>query len=638
MNRVRKTLGGVACAAGLATLISAQSADAQSVNGWALDRYEPTPAGDVFFMSEHPWYSSTRRFAVGLFGDYAANPLVLRQTFADGSTARTRVVSDMLVGHLSGAVSFADRVGITLALPVSLYQDGSSSQTATTTLGPASGLGLGDIQIGARVRLFNQSDRDPVSLHLGATLYFPTGKRDHNTGDENFRFEPRAVLAGRASILRWSFTTSFMVRPGLDAVNIGVGNELRFSGALGFTFLNDRFTVGPEAYVATAIRDLPGGRTGNAAFTDAHWGGEVILGAHYLIADTVLVGLGGGFGMARGYGVPAGRALFSVAYAPVTREPDLGPSDRDGDQVLDPDDLCPDTPAGANPDPARRGCPLNDTDGDLVLDPDDLCVTVPAGDHPDPERRGCPTPDSDNDLVLDPQDQCVTTPQGPHPDPERPGCPDGDLDHDTYLDHADRCPDVSAGAHPDPARPGCPQPDGDHDLVPDGDDRCPTVPGAPSSDATQNGCPVHGVSVGSGHIHILEPVFFDTDLDVIKARSFPVLEAVADVLRSTPYIRRVRIEGHTDDRASREHNLDLSQRRAASVMRWLSEHGVEASRLEAQGFGPDRPVVSNQTREGRARNRRVEFIITDPAQQNNTVTGSAATSDPGDIHDSRGRH
>ena len=52
MNRVRKTLGGVACAAGLATLISTSRADAQSVNGWALDRYEPTPAGDVFFMAE----------------------------------------------------------------------------------------------------------------------------------------------------------------------------------------------------------------------------------------------------------------------------------------------------------------------------------------------------------------------------------------------------------------------------------------------------------------------------------------------------------------------------------------------------------------------------------------------------------
>ena len=73
--------------------------------------------------------------------------------------------------------------------------------------------------------------------------------------------------------------------------------------------------------------------------------------------------------------------------------------DRDGDGVLDPDDICPDTPQGQTPDPARRGCPAGDRDKDGILDPLDQCPDVPAGIHPDPDRIGCPLPDRDRDLV-----------------------------------------------------------------------------------------------------------------------------------------------------------------------------------------------------------------------------------------------
>jgi outer membrane protein OmpA-like peptidoglycan-associated protein len=140
-----------------------------------------------------------------------------------------------------------------------------------------------------------------------------------------------------------------------------------------------------------------------------------------------------------------------------------------------------------------------------------------------------------------------------------------------------------------------------------------------------------------GRINILSPVFFDTDRDTIKPQSFPILSRVADVLRASGFIRRIRVEGHTDDRGEHDHNVDLSNRRAISVMRWLTEHGIDGTRMEAQGFGPDRPITSNQTVVGRARNRRVEFVILDPAQPENTMTQSAATADPGEIRDSGSR-
>jgi outer membrane protein OmpA-like peptidoglycan-associated protein len=273
-------------------------------------------------------------------------------------------------------------------------------------------------------------------------------------------------------------------------------------------------------------------------------------------------------------------------------------------------------PAVVPPPPA----PPADTDHDGVLDPQDLCPTTPAGEHPDPARRGCPIGDADGDGVLDPQDQCVNEPAGEHPDPERAGCPDGDDDHDGVLNHADQCRTEPAGAHPDPARAGCPLRDRDGDTVLDDVDHCPDQPGAPNPDPNLNGCPGL-VTISAGQIHISQQVFFNNNSDVILPRSFPVLQAVADALRASPQIHRVSVQGHTDDVGNDAANLTLSQRRSESVVHWLTEHQIEANRLEAHGFGETRPMtpltptMTPQARNAaRAQNRRVEFVITDPAQ------------------------
>ena len=308
-------------------------------------------------------------------------------------------------------------------------------------------------------------------------------------------------------------------------------------------------------------------------------------------------------------------AIYSLADAPPPPPPPPPPSDTDHDGVVDPDDQCVSEPAGDHPDAARRGCPASDEDHDNVYGADDLCPTVAAGDHPDPARAGCPLADDDNDQVYGADDLCPAEPAGVHPNPERAGCPDADGDHDGVYDHGDQCPTEPVGIHPDPARAGCPAPDGDHDNVPDAVDHCPTQPGAPSSNPARNGCP--GLLVlENGALRILRPVFFAVNSDVILPVSFPLMNAVADALRSTPELRHVAIEGHTDDVGVDATNLALSQRRAASVMRWLTTTGrVEAGRLTSAGFGETRPLVQGATTPAaRAQNRRVEFRIVQDAQ------------------------
>ena len=597
---------------------SRAEAQTASNSGWALNRYEPAPMGDAFFLAEHPWYSSTRVFSVGLYGDYANNPLRLDITNnGTGSTEVRDDITGMFVMHVGAQVSFLDRVGIHLSLPVSLTQNGTGAANvgaSVTAVGPADGPAIADLRAGLRLRIFGHADRDPFSLHIGANFWAPIGSRASNTGDEDFRIEPRLTLAGRGGPVRWSLSGSFIVRSEREVTNLVFGNELRLTAGIGLVFANERFMIGPEGYFVTPIRDIPtslGG--GSALFAKNQSGGEIYLGASYLIADAIRVGVAAGPGIGTGPGIPDVRALFNISYAPVTRAA-AGPVDTDGDGVFDPEDVCPTVPMGANPDPSRRGCPLTDTDGDGVFDGEDQCVNEPMGPTPDPAHRGCPLRDRDGDGVMDTDDVCPEQPQGATPDPTRRGCPAGDRDGDQVLDHEDQCPDQSRMPFPDAARVGCPLPDADRDQVPEPPDACPGVPGVPSPDPARNGCPSTDVRMEGGQILILEQVFFDTDRDTIKRRSFRILQAVADVLRAAPHIRRVSVDGHTDNRASEEHNLDLSQRRAAAVVRWLIDHGVDAGRLESHGYGPSRPIDSNETNAGRARNRRVEFVIIDPPQ------------------------
>ena len=448
----------------------------------------------------------------------------------------------------------------------------------------------------------------PLAIQLGGS--FGHFFRDSTFGDNiplinitaGLRFEPMLGSVGRL----WIDANGGASLP-------GAVTSPGFDGGLGFEFqVTDGIAFGPYGRVGYIVdgRRLtqPLGSTPQTMLSLSQDGTDVSYGHAGLTL-----------------------AFRGVADAPPPRP--APPADRDHDGVNDPDDLCADQPAGDHPDPARRGCPAADTDSDGVFDPDDQCPSVAAGDHPDPARAGCPIPDTDHDGVLDPQDQCVSEPAGEHPNPERAGCPDGDGDHDGVFDHADQCPAEPIGLHADPARAGCPAPDRDHDSVPDLTDHCPDRPGAPSADPVRNGCPGL-VLVDGGQIRINRPVFFAPNRDVVLRTSFPVLTAVADALAATPEIRHVSVEGHTDDVGDDAANLELSQRRAASVVTWLTSHGIDAARLRSTGFGETRPVTPGTSTRVRAQNRRVEFrIVPDgeasaPAATTPATTPAATTPAP----------
>ena len=103
-------------------------------------------------------------------------------------------------------------------------------------------------------------------------------------------------------------------------------------------------------------------------------------------------------------------------------------------------------------------------------------------------------------------------------------------------------------------------------------------------------------------------LYFDTDKDNLRTDSEPTLKEIAKLLMNEPSLR-VRVVGHTDNQGKPDYNLDLSRRRAANVVRELTgKHGVDAARLDSFGCGLYAPVASNESEEGRAKNRRVELV------------------------------
>lgn len=259
-----------------------------------------------------------------------------------------------------------------------------------------------------------------------------------------------------------------------------------------------------------------------------------------------------------------------------------GCPDSDGDEVPDKEDECPEEAGLAR----FKGCP--DTDGDGIPDKEDECPTQPGL----LAFKGCP--DTDMDGIPDKDDACPTAP-GPA---VFKGCPD--TDSDGIPDNEDRCPTQAGPAE----NKGCPYADQDGDGVPDKEDDCPFTPGSRAN----RGCP----ELPKEQKRILDVAFrnleFETGKAVIRDHSLPYLDTLAMLMEDNPKYK-LKISGHTDNQGSLEYNMRLSKARAEAVRDYLVSRGISADRFVVEYFGPLRPIASNATPEGRARNRRVEMKI-----------------------------
>jgi outer membrane protein OmpA-like peptidoglycan-associated protein len=234
-------------------------------------------------------------------------------------------------------------------------------------------------------------------------------------------------------------------------------------------------------------------------------------------------------------------------------------TDRDKDGVADNADKCPDVAGSAK----FNGCPVPDSDGDGLNDEKDKCPNVPGTS----KYQGCPVPDTDGDGINDDNDKCAA---------------------------------IKGLAR----YQGCPIPDADNDGVNDEEDKCPSVAGT----AENMGCPEIKQEVVEKINYAAKSIQYALGSAKILPSSFKALDEIVALMKADNTLM-MDIEGHSDNAGTEARNKQLSTERANAVKTYLVSKGIAASKINAEGFGSEKPIADNNTKAGRAQNRRTEMKL-----------------------------
>jgi len=558
MVHARRVIAGSVVVAGLLAALPASAQD----RTFYLDRIQISGAPDDGFTVWRPYLHDKTRLYGSLTLGYSQNPLRDETVTDDPDILRDikNPVANQLMTYLMIGTEIAGHLGVNVSLPIGLYQHGEDpAETMNDPDAPnaaTAAQALHDLRADLRLPVVDKND---TRFGFGAALWGPTGNEDSFGSDDlttgmlylglEHDFE-KFFLAG-------TLGPHFRPERGLNGDSpLQVASDLRWALGGYMPFKDNRIRVGLELWGTTGIQNS----NGQDAFlegrnTDLEW----LAQGRFALDEKRRAWVNAGLGtrLAAGYGAPDLRVLAQIGYwFPLKdKEP---------------------------PSPARRW------------------RAAPEVEEKEADRDGDGFPDN--------IDKCPDIKEdGKEPEPTD-GCPvDADRDGDGIPDDMDRCPDTPEDKDGIEDQDGCPEKDADNDSIPDAEDKCPTEPGPASEIAEKHGCPgLARIDEASGEIAILEPIQFEYNSAQIKPVSFPILDEVVGLLKARPNLR-IGVYGHTDSRGNDNYNLNLSKRRAASVMKYLADHGIAAGRLESEGYGESRPKCNEENEECWAINRRVEF-------------------------------
>jgi outer membrane protein OmpA-like peptidoglycan-associated protein len=647
----------------LALCSVALPANAQEAANFSAERLRPAMDQEGVLDAESGEVGAHLDYDLTFWMAYALNPLVLYREEAGRLERVAAPVGHRLGVNLLGSIALVDWLKLGIDVPGILFQArGGDVSASPANLDALSAVGTGDIRLIPKVGLLKEEFAQ-VDLALLVPLTLPTGfPQGQYLGDEFINVHPELALSKRLEDLRILANLGYRYRPDRTLLDLNVGQELTYRVGAGYRL--HKIADLPLELGAT----LNGTTPLLEPFQSVNQSPlELMAGGTYDVNGPFQVFGGFGAGLIAGFGNPDMRLFGGVRCSPRTRDSDgdgvpnstdgcpddaedvdgfmdtdgCPDPDNDEDGVLDGADKCPkekedqdefedsdgcpdpDNDSDGLPDEADKcpdqaedadgfededGCPDTDNDADGIMDPEDKCP-LEAGPAQD---QGCPPGDKDRDGILDETDKCPDDPEDKDAFEDEDGCPDPDNDGDGVLDAADKCPTEKEDLDDWEDQDGCPEPDNDHDGILDGKDECPVEPETINGIKDQDGCPDEGeakVKITKSKIEILDKVYFRTGSATIKSKSHNLLKQVASVLQANPQITLIRIEGHTDSQGSAKGNQSLSERRAKSVLKYLTRQGVNATRLVSEGYGEEKPVDTNDTREGRENNRRVEFNI-----------------------------
>lgn len=560
--RFRNCLG-----AALLTLAAASAPATAWADGFDLQQFSPMPnlSGNLYSTASADVAPHLEWSALAMF-NYANNPLVLNDD--DGERLST-LVSDQATLHLMLSLGLFDWVDVGVDVPLLVWQEGAAAPGGT--IRPEDGeFGVGDIRIVPKLKLFSTREHpldNGVAMALLADVYAPTGDSAQLQGGD-FRIGPRLAFDALLGGTRIAANVGYQYREEQQVENLSVRDTLSWN--LGVEVpVHEKFRITTEAF----------GRLTPAAdsFESYNSPTEAVLGGKFQ-NGRFFATLGGGLGLVDGYGTPQWRAFAALGLAPplpVREEPEPEPEPEPDCTPENVEQACTEVPqpecAGGK---LRTYFALCTDEGECAYEYDEAeCDDGTYCSKDDDGQAACiPEPDCRT------HSECSDIPE--------PSCSDNTLT--TYIG---RCLDESCKYEPTetacPERYECGMENGEAACVP----------------------VVDQVKVTEEQIEIMDMVHFEVNSDEIDQRSFDLLRQVAQTLKNHEEIELVRVEGHTDNTGRRSYNQDLSERRARSVLNFLVNEGINAGRLTSEGFGPDRPIQTNNTETGRAANRRVEFHI-----------------------------
>ena len=251
-----------------------------------------------------------------------------------------------------------------------------------------------------------------------------------------------------------------------------------------------------------------------------------------------------------------------------------------------------------------------DTDKDGIEDKLDADPLHPEDLDGFQDNDGAPDYDNDADGIPDLNDKAPNEAEDKDGFQDDDGVPDRDNDGDGILDAKDKCPNKAEDVDGFQDEDGCPELDNDGDGISDAKDKCPDKPETVNGYQDDDGCPDKKPMLEKkGARLILKGINFASGSATLTEDSYETLDKVVAGLKDNREVA-IEVRGYTDSRGSAKVNQKLSQRRAKTVMQYLIDAKIDPSRLKAVGYGEKDPVASNKTKEGRAQNRRIEFIRT----------------------------
>lgn len=491
------------------------------------------------------------------------------------------IVDDRMTGNVQIGFGLSRYFSLSVDAPLVLWQDGYLPNKNIVRVDNVPDRlivsGIGDVRVTPKVVALDR-DRLPIGMSVAMPVGLPTGNGGSFLGEEGVSLTPTTIFEfsdGPIRSRKYSFRSAVMagyhVRPGAQIRDVPVNSAVVYGVAMGL-----------HSSIMEIIGEFHGSIWGDRA---AQQPAEVLGGVKVLAGEYVSLNFGGGMGVLPGLGSPDWRIFGGVSVAP-SFDPNMRDTDKDG--IMDAMDRCIREAEDLDNFQDEDGCPDKDNDADGLLDTVDRCPLQPEDEDGFQDGDGCADPDNDKDGILDVSDRCPNEPESNNGYQDEDGCPDTvpvlDTDGDGYNDDVDRCPYDAE----------------DFDGVEDED-------GCPDKEVVIE----KRVVIEKNFIKITEKIYFEFGKADIQERSFSLVDEIAEIVLENPQLKKIRIEGHTDDVGSDVANLRLSQARADSVVRAISDRGVNSNRLDAVGFGEMRPIDANETDDGRAANRRVEFIIVD---------------------------